>query len=90
MLGRWGGEGMTIWPAVYKYFSRYIADKFKMPKLSKGHNSGNIVYKVAFPIAIFTRAKFYYGGKICYFPGGNSTTGKYQSFFRGGRGGGGF
>ena len=33
-----------------------------MPKLSKGHNAGNIVYKEAFPIAIFTRGKFYYGG----------------------------
>ena len=40
-----------------------------MPKLSKGHNSGNIVYKVAFPTAIFTTGEFYYGGKICYFPG---------------------
>ena len=67
-----------------------------MPKLSKGHNSGNVVYKVAFPIAIFTRGKFYYGEKMCYFPGvggggGDFTTRKYHShlaenrsrFFRG-------
>ena len=42
-----------------------------MPKLSKGHKSGNIVYKVAFPITVFIRGKFYNGGKMCYFPGAN-------------------
>ena len=59
---------------------------FKMPNFSKGHNSG---YKVAFPIAIFTRGKFYHGvGEIRYFPGGNSTTGKLHSHFFAGGGGG--
>ena len=47
------------------------------------------MYKVAFPVALFTRGKFYYEGKIGYFPGVNSTTGKLHShFFRGGGGGG--
>ena len=56
-----------------------------MPKFSKGHNSGNNVYKVAFPIAILTKGKFYYRGKICHFPGGggNFTTGKLHSNFPG-------
>ena len=50
-----------------------------MPKFSKSHNSGNTVYKVAFPVAI---EKLYNGGRggggreggTGYFPGGNSTT----------------
>ena len=54
-----------------------------MPKLSKGYNSGNIVYKVTFPIAIFTK-----GGGYAIFRGGgrNSTTEKYYSHFSGGGG----
>ena len=61
-----------------------------MPKFSKGHSFGNTVYKVAFPIAIFIREKFYYGEKIGYSPGENSTTEKLQYFSRGaGVGGGG-
>ena len=26
----------------FKHFSRYLAEKFKIPKFSKGHNSGKI------------------------------------------------
>ena len=29
-----------------KYFLRNLADKFKMPKFSKGHNSGKIKKKI--------------------------------------------
>ena len=29
-----------------KQFSRYLADKFKMPKFSKGHNTGKIWWNV--------------------------------------------
>ena len=67
-----------------------------MPKFSKGHrpNSGNTVFKVAIPAAVFSRGEFYYEGvgvgEIAYFPGENSfpgknaTTGKLHSHFSGG------
>ena len=42
------------------------------------------MYKMAFPILIFARGKFYLGGGgRGYFPGGNSTTGKLRSHFSG-------
>ena len=56
----------------------------KMPRLSKGHNSGNIVYKVAFSPGWNSTMG---GGGICYFPGGNSSTRKYHNHFSGGKGG---
>ena len=41
-----------------------------MLKFSKDYTSGNTVYKVAFPIVIFTRGEFFYEGKKAIFRGG--------------------